>query len=623
MTRYCLLWDNHNTNLVHNLTKLYEARQYLDITLRCENADIGVHKCVLVAASLYFEEQLRKNSSSTVILIKSIQLKILKLLIEFIYKGEIYVEESDVPSVLVAAKFFQISGLSGINSHDLDESFEDIPTQFNNFEEPEFIQTQVIEDVLNDLSTYKTERSDIISNTNLNLNTLSQESNEKSFEENSIFLQEKISGVNFEITETTNEEIVNEEYTETEVEAIAEEYLDSVSEMKIESHENIVVTSTSDKNISNSKNEVVVPDEEHFEDEEYLEEHLESFDEESLTYPDSEKCEDPETNKALQVLQEAGVPTDVPIYCEGNDGSFVELTKDILEEIASGGQVIYQVVDEEGKPGELLLGSAVKQQSRIPTPHEPEISTNVVYDKLVSETLYTPSPSPSLGKTEIENVTSQLIENVETVENDVKEQPIKTTRERKANSRYFNSNLTSPFLELSQRKAQKRTQSPKEQNGCEKIIKTENVENSECDLIEQKIAELHADFSTDLTNYMTTVNDNQTENEDISEILNDSESNDINIVKLASKRRKNKHFLKLFDSPKISTENNDDRGKIISSKRKKTNSETSNTSSQSTGREIPYALGLLPLRKALKKIQNMPDHTPRKTRSNVLLNKTQ
>lgn len=55
MTRYCLLWDNHNTNLVHNLTKLYEARQYLDITLRCENADIGVHKCVLVAASVYFE----------------------------------------------------------------------------------------------------------------------------------------------------------------------------------------------------------------------------------------------------------------------------------------------------------------------------------------------------------------------------------------------------------------------------------------------------------------------------------------------------------------------------------------------------------------------------------------
>lgn len=96
-------WDNHQTNLQTMFSYQLEQEHFLDITLACENGQIlKAHRAVLCAASGYFDTVLSNSNwdKEMLVIVKDIPREELKLIIEFIYKGEISVQQVSKISVM-------------------------------------------------------------------------------------------------------------------------------------------------------------------------------------------------------------------------------------------------------------------------------------------------------------------------------------------------------------------------------------------------------------------------------------------------------------------------------------------------------------------------------------------
>lgn len=103
--------------MIDQFQKLYNDEQMVDCTLSCSDGMIKAHKLVLSACSPYFT-QLFINWTNPyqypVIILKDMSFADLRVLIEFMYKGEVTVSQNLLPSVLESAKALQITGLREI-----------------------------------------------------------------------------------------------------------------------------------------------------------------------------------------------------------------------------------------------------------------------------------------------------------------------------------------------------------------------------------------------------------------------------------------------------------------------------------------------------------------------------
>lgn len=53
--RFCLRWNNHQTNLLSVFDQLLHAETFTDVTLAVEGQSLKAHKMVLSACSPYFQ----------------------------------------------------------------------------------------------------------------------------------------------------------------------------------------------------------------------------------------------------------------------------------------------------------------------------------------------------------------------------------------------------------------------------------------------------------------------------------------------------------------------------------------------------------------------------------------
>lgn len=114
---FCLKLNSHQAHVIDQFQKLYNDEQMVDCTLSCNDGSIKAHKLVLSACSPYFT-QLFINFTNPyqypVIILKDMSFADLRVLIEFMYKGEVTVSQNLLPSVLESAKALQITGLREI-----------------------------------------------------------------------------------------------------------------------------------------------------------------------------------------------------------------------------------------------------------------------------------------------------------------------------------------------------------------------------------------------------------------------------------------------------------------------------------------------------------------------------
>uniref|UniRef100_A0A1B6DHS7 BTB domain-containing protein n=1 Tax=Clastoptera arizonana TaxID=38151 RepID=A0A1B6DHS7_9HEMI len=114
--QYCLRWKYHHSNLQVMFSQLLERESFCDVTLACEGKMLRAHKMMLSACSTYFDSIFSQHEESNpIVILKDVKFADIKALVEFMYKGEINVENAHLSSLLKTAEELRIKGLAEVS----------------------------------------------------------------------------------------------------------------------------------------------------------------------------------------------------------------------------------------------------------------------------------------------------------------------------------------------------------------------------------------------------------------------------------------------------------------------------------------------------------------------------
>eukprot|EP00092_Neocalanus_flemingeri_P010516 GFUD01011330.1.p1 GENE.GFUD01011330.1~~GFUD01011330.1.p1 ORF type:complete len:335 (-),score=104.27 GFUD01011330.1:555-1559(-) len=114
--QYCLKWNNYQTSLTSTFKDLLASDHFVDCTLSCGQGaqTINAHRVVLSACSPYFRQVLSNLGAwqHPVVILKDIKYEDLTGIVEFIYHGEVSIDQDCLPGFLQAAESLRIKGLT-------------------------------------------------------------------------------------------------------------------------------------------------------------------------------------------------------------------------------------------------------------------------------------------------------------------------------------------------------------------------------------------------------------------------------------------------------------------------------------------------------------------------------
>ena len=127
-----LKWNDHHSVFFSSAEQLCHGDHLTDVTLSCGTKEFSAHKLVLSICSAYFNQlftprpegqQGRQRSrrpadSAAIVYLKDVDSKHMELLLNYMYRGEINVEESELMGLLATAKGLQIKGLTESDTED-------------------------------------------------------------------------------------------------------------------------------------------------------------------------------------------------------------------------------------------------------------------------------------------------------------------------------------------------------------------------------------------------------------------------------------------------------------------------------------------------------------------------
>ena len=111
--QYCLKWNNHPKNVATVFDRLRAEELFVDVTLATSDRQvIRAHRVLLSAGSAYLERLLAVTPSEhPTVVLANVRYKELKLLVDFMYCGEVAVGQAQFPALMEAANWLQVRGL--------------------------------------------------------------------------------------------------------------------------------------------------------------------------------------------------------------------------------------------------------------------------------------------------------------------------------------------------------------------------------------------------------------------------------------------------------------------------------------------------------------------------------
>ena len=105
-----------NSGYLENQTRFYnellESQEMSDVTLGCDGYEIGAHKTIISASSLFFREVIRKSKHlNPYIYLKGVSKEVLEVLLKFIYNGEVTARSAILQNLVDVGNELQIKGL--------------------------------------------------------------------------------------------------------------------------------------------------------------------------------------------------------------------------------------------------------------------------------------------------------------------------------------------------------------------------------------------------------------------------------------------------------------------------------------------------------------------------------
>ena len=111
--KFCLRWNDFETNINEAFKELRESNDFFDVTLVCENEQMQAHKVILSACSSFFRNMLRRNAHQhPLIYLKGVKFSDLQSVLNFMYQGEVSVAQEDLNSFLAVAEDLRVKGLT-------------------------------------------------------------------------------------------------------------------------------------------------------------------------------------------------------------------------------------------------------------------------------------------------------------------------------------------------------------------------------------------------------------------------------------------------------------------------------------------------------------------------------
>jgi len=115
--KFCLRWNDFETNISSAFKELREEKDFFDITLSCDDSQIQAHKVILSACSPFFRNVLRRNPHQHPLLyLKGVKYQDLISVLNFMYNGEVNVAQEELNSFLSVAEDLRVRGLTQENS---------------------------------------------------------------------------------------------------------------------------------------------------------------------------------------------------------------------------------------------------------------------------------------------------------------------------------------------------------------------------------------------------------------------------------------------------------------------------------------------------------------------------
>lgn len=119
--RFCLRWNNHQSNLLSVFEQLLHDESFVDVTLAVEGQLLRAHKMVLSACSPYFQALFVNHPDKhPIVILKDVPYCDMRSLLDFMYRGEVSVDQDRLTAFLRVAESLRIKGLTEVNEEKCD-----------------------------------------------------------------------------------------------------------------------------------------------------------------------------------------------------------------------------------------------------------------------------------------------------------------------------------------------------------------------------------------------------------------------------------------------------------------------------------------------------------------------
>ncbi|CAH0393410.1 unnamed protein product [Bemisia tabaci] len=119
--RFCLRWNNHQSNLLSVFDQLLHDESFVDVTLAVEGQFLKAHKMVLSACSPYFQALFTGHPDKhPIVILKDVPFADMRSLLDFMYRGEVSVDQDRLTAFLKVAETLRIKGLTEVNEERCD-----------------------------------------------------------------------------------------------------------------------------------------------------------------------------------------------------------------------------------------------------------------------------------------------------------------------------------------------------------------------------------------------------------------------------------------------------------------------------------------------------------------------
>ena len=127
---FCLKWNEFSKNVSKTFKELRSENDLFDVTLACIDSKprtLQAHKLVLSACSNFFKSIFRLKTKASkhpnpLIFLHGVTYDNLILILDFIYNGEVNVQQEDLNSFMTVAEELQIKGLTNHGKKDFDNT---------------------------------------------------------------------------------------------------------------------------------------------------------------------------------------------------------------------------------------------------------------------------------------------------------------------------------------------------------------------------------------------------------------------------------------------------------------------------------------------------------------------